>query len=378
VYFVADARYTSLLNIHSHSHWKGESAGHGEGSNCHGKNGAEVEVPLPVGTVIRVLPGREAVCDLTEPGQRFRAARGGQGGRGNARFATATRRVPRFAERAEPGEDAEYELELKIIAEVGLVGLPNAGKSTFLAATTAARPKIADYPFTTLSPNLGVAHLGGYRTLTIADIPGIIEGASQGKGLGHEFLRHIERTKVLLFIIDLGDEDPVSTRELLEAELVQHSPVFAQRPKLVVLNKADIPENRARFESLEEEFGRPFRISAVTREGLPELLEELWRTVERSRREEAGLSPAESQQEQEYVYEPAYVIKKVSDGFRIDGKVIGRVVKMTDFGNEDAVRYLQQKLKRMGVFKALKRQGAKEGQAIWIGDVELEYRPDKD
>lgn len=374
VYFVADERLASLLDVHYHFHWKGAPGGHGQGNNRHGKDGQDLCIGLPVGTVVRRADTGEAVADLVQHGQRFLAARGGIGGRGNARFATSTRRAPRFAEKGEPGEDVEYLLELKLIAQVGLVGLPNAGKSTLLAAATAARPKIADYPFTTISPNLGVAVLNGFRTLTLADIPGIIEGASEGKGLGHDFLRHIERTKILLFLIDLGDPNPAASCAILEAELAKHSPVFATRPRVYALNKADIPENRTRFEEIRGAFDAPFRISAATGEGVPELLEHLWAKVDELRTVEP-VAPAPAF-EKEYVFEPPFSIDPCPEGFRVSGAAVVRAARMTNFDNEEAARHFQQRIKKMGVLKALKRMGAQKGQTVLIDDVELEYDPD--
>lgn len=374
VYFVADDRLTSLLDLHFHAHWKGESGTHGRGKNCHGKRGSDVFIRVPPGTVIRDEATGAVRGDLTEPGQQFLAARGGRGGMGNARFATSTDRAPKFAQLGEPGEEAEYTLELKLIAEVGLVGLPNAGKSTFLAAVSAARPKIADYPFTTLSPNLGVAQLSDYRTLTIADIPGIIEGAAEGKGLGVDFLRHIERTKVLLFLIDLGDDNPKATRDILEKELRSYSEAFADRPRLYALNKCDVPANRTRFKKAARAFEQPFMISGATGEGTRELLERAWLVVHELRQEEAQMLSVAPPRE--YAYEPPYVITPTAQGFRIEGEHVRRAVKMTDFANEAAVRHLQQTLDRMGVFKALKRMGAHPGQCILIGDRELEYQAD--
>lgn len=374
VIFVADRRYTSLLDLKYHVHWKGGPGAHGSGSDCHGKNGEDTIVPVPLGTVIRSVENDTVLADLTVEGQRFVAAAGGRGGRGNARFATSTERAPQFAEMGEPGEDREFLLELKVIAEVGLVGLPNAGKSTFLAAVTAARPKVAPYPFTTLTPNLGVAPLSDFRTLTIADIPGIIEGAAEGKGLGHDFLRHIERTKALLFLIDLGDEDPVRTKEILETELARHSDVFATRPRVFALNKADIPENRERYEKLANKFDKPWLISGATREGVDELLEHLWGLVDRLRREEeAAPQPPERA---EYAYEAPFTVERVEGGFRVDGKVAVRAVRMTNFDNEDAVRHLQKRFKKMGILKALKRLGAEPGATVFVGDAELEYHPE--
>ena len=375
VFFVATSRLTTLLDLRYHSTWKGKRGVHGKGSDCHGKNGEELVVPVPCGTLVRSLDTGDILADLTEDRQRFRAARGGKGGKGNARFASSTNRVPRFCEKGEPGEEREYVLELKLIAEVGFVGLPNAGKSTLLARISAARPKIADYPFTTLSPNLGVVPLDGYRTLTVADIPGLIEGAAQGKGLGHDFLRHIERTKVLLFLLDLGDPDPLKTRAILERELAQHSPEFAKRPHVHALNKIDVTENRNRFERLKDAFQPVHGISGVTGEGVAELLERLWQGVDAVRKEEAGL-PAPGAADREYTFKAPYDIVPVADGFRIKGERILQVVHMTDFGNPEAVDHFQHTIKKMGVFKALKRLGAREGQTITIGELQLEYHPD--
>lgn len=374
VFFIADEQLTSLLDVKYHSFWKGERGQHGMGSDCHGKTGEDAIVRVPVGTTVHDFDTQDLLADLVEHGQRFLAARGGRGGKGNARFVTPTNRAPRFAELGEPGEEREYLLELKVIAEVGVVGLPNAGKSTLLAASTAARPKIDSYPFTTLSPNLGVAMLSDHRTLTMADIPGIIEGAAQGKGLGHYFLRHIERTKVLLFLIDLGDENPLQTRDILENELAQHSPVFAGRPRVYALNKSDVPENRARFEELQAAFGNVHCISAATGEGVEPLLETLWALVEQLRNETKSVVIEDD--ETEYTYEAPFEIEPIANGYRVSGKRVMQAAQMTDFDNTAAVRYFHDRLKRMGVFRALKRLGAETGQTIAIGEVEFEYHPD--
>ena len=374
VYFVATAERTSLLDVKRHAHWKADRGRHGQGKDCHGRNGADALIPVPLGTLVRDLDTNRILADLVQEGQRYLAARGGQGGRGNARFVSSVHRAPRFAELGEPGQEADYVLELKLIAEIGLVGLPNAGKSTLLAAISAARPKIAEYAFTTLSPNLGIVALSDYRSLTVADIPGIIEGAAEGKGLGHDFLRHIERTKVLVFVIDLGDADPVLSRDALESELASHSAVFAERPRVFALNKADVPENRARFETLEPSFDQPFLISAATGEGVQDLLEHLWRVVERIREEDEEV--VEVAVEREYKFEPPFTVEKAAAGFSVAGQRLERAVRMTDFGNEEAVRHLDLTMKRMGVFRALKRMGAKPGESVAIGDFEFEYHPD--
>ncbi|GMW00474.1 MAG: GTPase Obg [Candidatus Hydrogenedentota bacterium] len=373
VVFRAESQLQSLLDVRFHAHWKGNAGMNGEGSDRHGKRGEPSYISVPVGTIIKRFETEEVLADLNEHGATFLAANGGKGGRGNPRFATRTNKAPHFAEKGEPGEESEFLLELKVMAEVGLVGLPNAGKSTFLAAVTSAQPKIADYPFTTLSPNLGVAPLSDHRTLMIADIPGIIEGASEGKGLGHDFLRHIERTRVLLFIIDLGDPDPEATRDTLLHELESYSPALLERPRFYALNKSDVTENRERFELLKDRFDRPYLISGYTGEGVEELVETLWETVDRLRNQ---VEEPEVEEGREYVFEAPFTIQKAPDGFVIEGKRIIQMVRMTDFGNEEAIRYFQIQLKKLGIMKALKRLGAVEGQTIHIGPVELVYIPD--
>jgi GTP-binding protein len=375
IYFRVEPNLSTLLDIQYHAHWTGNRGGNGEGSDRHGKRGEDAYIPVPPGTVVRDWHTKEALADLTAPGQSFPAARGGRGGKGNARFANATHRVPRFAERGEPGEEREYELELKLIADVGIAGRPNAGKSTLLACISAARPKIADYPFTTLSPNLGVASLSGHRTLTVADIPGIIEGAAHGKGLGLEFLRHIERTRVLLFLIDAGDEDPLTTLAVLKRELVEYSPEFEDRPNVIAFNKADIPENRERYERIRPQLPESRLISAATGEGVEVLVEGLWSEVQKAREADTRIEIPE-RASGEYTFEPPYSVKRTGAGFRVEGKTVLRILQMTDFDNDEAVRHMQDRLERMGVFKALKRMGAREGQSIHIGDVELEYHGD--
>ncbi|HOJ67225.1 MAG TPA: GTPase ObgE [Candidatus Hydrogenedentes bacterium] len=376
----ATARLTTLLDLSWHPHIRAGRGGHGEGSQRHGKRGADRVVEVPLGTMVRCLETDELLADLVREGQTFVAARGGRGGRGNARFATPVNRAPRFAEKGEPGEYRELLLELKLIAEAGLVGKPNAGKSTLLAASSAARPRIADYPFTTLKPNLGVARLSGHREFTLADIPGIIEGASEGKGLGLDFLRHIERTRLLLFVIDLGDPDPLETLAALEHELLAYGAGLEYRPRLVVFNKADVPENREKFSQLAAVTGPDtFLISAATGEGVPHLLERAWQLVEQARakeREDAATPDGDEPAFREYTYEAPFEICRISGGFRVRGRRPERVVSMTDFDNPEAVAHLQQVLRKMGLFKALARLGAREGDTVEIGDISLEYLPD--
>lgn len=274
VVFVVDPRRITLQDFRYRRTFRAERGQHGEGSGKTGRSADDLLIPVPPGTVIHDGETGDALDDLTQPGQRFVAAKGGRGGRGNQRFATSTNRAPRQFEEGKPGEERHIRLELKIIADVGLVGFPNAGKSTLLAASSQARPKIGDYPFTTLSPNLGVARLDADREVVIADIPGILEGAHQGKGLGLEFLRHIERTRVLLFLLDLTSSDPVSDFEKLRHELHQYGKDLLDRPFLIVLTKADLFETPP----MPPDFATRSDvrvISAVSGAGVPELLQEV-------------------------------------------------------------------------------------------------------
>lgn len=281
VWLVAEERVQTLLAFKYNPTLKGERGGHGEGSDKHGRAGADVERPVPVGTVVLEDATGLALCDLDLPGARYRVATGGRGGRGNARFASATNRAPRVADPGEKGEERILILELKVLADIGLVGLPNAGKSTLLSRLTSARPKIAAYPFTTLFPNLGVVEINVDRSLVIADIPGLIEGAHTGTGLGHQFLKHLERTRVLLHLIDVADvteTDPVAALDAIAGELQAYSASLLEKPRLVVATKIDAAEPPV-VETLERacgERGLPFAaISSVTGENLPGLLRQV-------------------------------------------------------------------------------------------------------
>ncbi|MFP6581391.1 MAG: GTPase ObgE [Candidatus Hydrogenedentota bacterium] len=373
VLIVAASRLGTLQDVRYHPEWRGNRGAHGMGSDMHGKGGEDLTILVPAGTVVKDRETGEILADLVEDNEIYIAAHGGQGGKGNARFATSTNRAPQFHEQGEPGELVELQLELKLLADVGIVGLPNAGKSTFLAAVSKATPKIADYPFTTLTPNLGVVTLGEYRSLVIADIPGIIEGAAQGKGLGHDFLRHIERTKVLLYFVDSLFQEPAETFAILENELLEHSAEFAKRPKILAFTKSDITENREAFETMRKTFPDSVLISSVSGDGIPELLELLWTTVERYNRElEEGADEAEP--EVEYTFDAPFTVDACEGGYEIGGKKVIRAVRMTDFENEEGLRHLDKVLKKMGLYKALQRMGAKDGDTIFVSDIEMEYR----
>lgn len=288
----------TLLHLRYNPEHKAERGRHGEGSNRSGKDGADAIVKVPVGTQVFDAETNELLFDFTEPGQRYRAAKGGKGGWGNAHFATATMQAPKYHYDGRPGQEKELQLELKLIADVGLVGYPNAGKSTLISVISAAKPKIADYPFTTLEPNLGVVDMGDFRTFVVADIPGLIEGASDGAGLGHRFLRHVERTKLILHLVDvssLSGRDPVSDYEVINRELAKYDADLAARPQIVVATKIDALDDPERLESLKKRAKKDrkpfFAISAVANMGVKELVNALTEQIDASRqaaREEAS------------------------------------------------------------------------------------------
>ncbi|MBL8123278.1 MAG: GTPase ObgE [Pyrinomonadaceae bacterium] len=282
VWLESDEGINTLLHLRFNPEHKAERGRHGEGSNRFGKHGEDAVIKVPVGTQVFDAESNDLLFDFTEPRQRFLAAKGGKGGWGNAHFATPTRRAPKFHYQGRPGQEKELQLELKLIADVGLVGFPNAGKSTLISVISAARPKIADYPFTTLEPNLGVVDMGDYKTFVVADIPGLIEGASEGAGLGDRFLRHVERTKLMLHLVDVSSfsgRDPVSDYEIINRELAAYNVDLAARPQIVVATKIDAIDDPERLEDLRKRAvndGKPFlAISSATREGVDQLLFEV-------------------------------------------------------------------------------------------------------
>jgi GTP-binding protein len=285
VILVADPHMHTLLDYRYRHLYVAENGRHGEGSNRTGRNGADLVLRVPCGTLVRDATTGELIADLSEPGQSVIVARGGRGGRGNAAFASPTNRAPRIAEPGQPGEERLLELELKLLADVGLVGFPNVGKSTLLATISAARPKIADYPFTTLAPVLGMVRLGPEQSFVVADIPGLIEGAHQGRGLGHQFLRHIERTRVLVFLIEATSEHPEQDYATLLHELELYNPALLHKERLLCLSKADLltPEQRRHRAELRIDGLQPLLLSSVTGEGIPQLLSRIWDLLQRTR-----------------------------------------------------------------------------------------------
>jgi GTP-binding protein len=334
-------------------------------------------IRVPPGTVVKDPETGDVLADLVENGQTFIAARGGRGGRGNARFASSIHRAPDFAEKGEPGEERWILLELKLIADVGLIGFPNAGKSTLLSRMTSARPKIADYPFTTLSPNLGVVDLGTGegRSFVVADIPGLIEGAHEGLGLGHEFLRHVERTRLLVHVIDAAglENDPIEGFHVINRELREYSLKLSQKPQLIAANKMDLPQARENYERIEAAFKKEgfevMPISGATGQGVKQLLLRIQQILSKMP------ETVETEEIKEYTIreEEPFKISKGGQVFSVSGSLVERLVAMTDLENESAVKRLQRTFKKIGLDEALKKEGIKQGDSVKIGDVEFYY-----
>ncbi len=371
----ADAQLASLGDFRYKREFGANDGAAGEGENRSGKAAKDLIVRVPMGTTVRDVATGQEVADLTADGAEIIAARGGKGGRGNARFATSTRRAPRIATDGERGEERELELELRLIADVGLAGLPNAGKSSLLAALTRARPKIADYPFTTLAPNLGVARLDE-RELVIADIPGLIEGASKGAGLGEEFLRHIERTRLVVHVVDASLPDPLADIATIDTELEAYGHGLRERPELVALNKIDLAEARDRVPSLVEALAAQGRdavaVSAASGEGVDRLAKRLF-TIVPPRAVAAAAGPAERR----IVFKGSAAdvrVEREGDAYRVRGDRIERLATGIDWDSGEAAAYFHRMLQRHGVERRLRDLGVKEGDTVRIGKLELEWK----
>lgn len=376
----ADPGLNTLVDLRYRKNYKAERGGDGGSNNKHGKDAPDLMLDVPVGTLVSDIDTGEIIADLVVQGQTAVVARGGRGGRGNTRFTTSTNQAPTFAERGEPGEMRHLKLELKLLADVGLVGFPNAGKSTLISRLSAARPKIADYPFTTLVPNLGVVRVDEHRSFVVADMPGLIEGAHLGAGLGVQFLRHIERTRAIVHVLDvsgLTGRNPVSDYEIINQELASFSPELAERPQIVALNKIDMPDaleiaDRVETE-LQKEGMRVHRISALAGTGLSELLYGIAELLEQLPKEELPV-------EEKVVYRvdteaARWEARRVGEQeFVVEGRPVERLVAMTDVGHEFALRRLHRQLERMGVIKELKELGVKDGDTVRIGKIEFDYK----
>jgi GTP-binding protein len=380
---VVDPSLRDLSGFRRGAHFKAKRGGHGEGANRHGATPDTLEIRVPPGTVVEDHEEGDR-WELLDAGDRAVVARGGSGGRGNKQFATATRQTPRFAERGLPGEERSLELRLRLKADAGLVGLPNAGKSSLLTRLTRAQPKVADYPFTTIEPVLGTLERDD-RQLVIADIPGLIEGASAGAGLGHEFLAHIERCRLLVHVLDLkplDGSDPEQNYETVEAELREHGHGLAELPRLLALSKADLvppEEARAAVQRWSERLGGidVFATSAATGEGLRELADAIFTRVPPDERGEdrAADTPAAHR-----VYRPgrgeSYSVERTGPGaFRVEGERIERLVARHDVDNDEALRYLEERLRALGVIRALESAGFEPGDDVEIGGIVFELDP---
>jgi len=380
IYILADQHLNTLLPFRDQRKFKASRGGNGGGSRKHGRDGQDLIVRVPPGTVARVMIEGEAYeIDLASPGMRLLAARGGKGGLGNVHFATSTHQVPRIAELGQPGEAYEIDLELKLLADVGLVGFPNAGKSTLLSIISAARPKIGAYPFTTLQPNLGVVGVGDY-SFVVADIPGLIEGAHRGVGLGFDFLRHIERTRLLLHLIDaagVDGRDPVGDYRQINEELRQYQPELARRPQIVVLNKTDLPEAHANLDRLRAAITLPpsqvFDISAATRAGVDALMQHVAaRLLEipgpnREARDEQLTWPVPEVDERLFSVEPE------GAGWRVRGKKIERLISMTNFAQSESLMRIRRVMQASGISNALITAGVQEGDTVYIEKAALTW-----
>ena len=377
VIFVADAQRTTLVEFRFQRHYRAENGGNGQPELKTGRDGAPVRVRVPVGTVVRDVETGAVLADMNEDGKERTVLRGGRGGKGNARFATPTRQAPRFAQNGVRTEEREVELELKTIADVGLIGLPSVGKSTILSVLTAARPKIAAYHFTTLTPNLGVATRHG-RSFVLADIPGLIEGAAEGAGLGHDFLRHIERTRMLVHVLDAsGSEgrDPLDDYEKINLELMKFSERLAALPQVVAANKMDLPDAEAQLArlkaALEPRGVRVFPVSAATAQGFDALLDHVLALLD-------TLPPVQTFAEQELAdapqYAPGFTVARGDDGaFVVSGGEVDRLLDTTDPDDETSMRRFQQYLLKSGIVAALREQGAAEGDTVRMGQWEFDF-----
>jgi GTP-binding protein len=380
---MADAGLRTLIDFSFLDHYAAPDGKKGSRNCCTGKSGKDLVLKVPLGTSVKDAKTGDLIGDLTDHGQTLVVAKGGRGGRGNTHFKTPTHQAPELYEKGEPGQERRLRLEMKILADVGLVGWPNAGKSTLLSVVSAAKPKIANYPFTTLEPQLGVVRVGAEEHYVMADLPGLIEGAADGHGLGHRFLKHLERTRLLLFLIDASGSDgrdPMEDFKILEKELETYHAGMAKLPRMVACNKMDLPAARDAWPELQKAFKRrkisAFAISTAMKQGTDALakavLEQIKNAPALSLQEQAAVTPAHKV----YKPEPRFTLKRDRDGgYVIDGREVVKWVAMTDFNTPEAVAKLKKIFMKIGVAKALKTAGAKEGDSVRVGSMEFFYMP---
>ncbi|MFB7138699.1 MULTISPECIES: GTPase ObgE [unclassified Bacillus (in: firmicutes)] len=383
VVFRVDEGLRTLMDFRYKRHFKADRGQHGMSKSQHGKGADDMIVKVPPGTIVTDADTGELIADLTMDGQTAIIARGGRGGRGNSRFATPANPAPEIAENGEPGKERNIQLELKVLADVGLVGFPSVGKSTLLSVVSSARPKIAEYHFTTIVPNLGVVETEDSRSFVMADLPGLIEGAHQGVGLGHQFLRHIERTRVIVHVIDMSGlegRDPYEDYLTINQELKEYNLRLTERPQVVVANKMDIPESEENLAKFKEQVGdevQIFPISAVTRQGLRDLLFTVADLVETT--PEFPLHDEEEDKPLRVLYKyqkeaPSFEITRESDGtFVVKGEELEKVFKMTNFEREESIRRFARQMRGMGIDEALRERGAKNGDIVKISEYEFEF-----
>jgi len=383
VVFKVDEGLRTLMDFRYKRHFKADRGQHGMSKNQHGKNAEDMIVKVPPGTIVTDADSGELIADLTMDGQTAIIARGGRGGRGNSRFASPANPAPEIAENGEPGKERNIKLELKVLADVGLVGFPSVGKSTLLSVVSSARPKIAEYHFTTIVPNLGVVETEDNRSFVMADLPGLIEGAHQGVGLGHQFLRHIERTRVIVHVIDMSGlegRDPYEDYLTINQELKEYNLRLTERPQVVVANKMDIPEAEENLIKFKEQVGdevQIFPISAVTRQGLRDLLFTVADLIETT--PEFPLHDEEEDKPLRVLYkyqkeEPTFEITRESDGtFVVKGEELEKLFKMTNFEREESIRRFARQMRGMGIDEALRQRGAKNGDIVKISEYEFEF-----
>ncbi|MCF6408651.1 GTPase ObgE [Pseudalkalibacillus salsuginis] len=383
VIFQVEEGLRTLMDFRYNRHFKAPRGENGMSKNMHGRNAENMIIKVPPGTVVTDARTGKAIADLVDHGQQAVIAKGGRGGRGNTRFATPKNPAPELSENGEPGEEREVTLELKLLADVGLVGFPSVGKSTLLSVVSAAKPKIAEYHFTTLSPNLGVVETDDNRSFVMADLPGLIEGAHEGVGLGHQFLRHIERTRVIVHVLDMSGiegRDPYEDFLKINEELRQYNLRLTERPQLVVANKMDMPDAQENLELFKEQVGDEypvFPISAITKDGVRDLLFEIANKLETT--PEFPLIEDEEEKDDRVLYkhqreEQPFELSREDDGtFVISGLKIERLFKMTDFSRDESVRRFAQQMRRMGIDEALRKRGAEDGDIVRIMDYEFEF-----
>ena len=382
VYFITDRNLGTLLDFKYKSIFKAFDGQKGGPKNMNGKAGENLFIKVPCGTIIRDIKTNEIIADLVLDKQQILIAEGGRGGRGNSHFTTSSRQAPHFCEPGEPSIEREIELELKLIAEIGIVGVPNAGKSTLISVVSSAKPKIADYPFTTLVPNLGVLKKPDGDGIVIADIPGLIKGASLGSGLGHDFIRHIERTRLLIHIIDasgVNGVEPLEAYKIIQNELKEYNPSLAKKKQLLVLNKIDLLTS-TELEKVKQQFKKktltPLTISAATKKNLDLLLEKLFDFLQKY--------PKEEDLEIQTYYDPEATDHKTSEfyvykdksKFFVEGKKVEGLASVTNFKDYQSVGHLMRVLKSMGIFSELEKNGTKEGDIVYIAGIEFEYSPE--